>query len=82
MSRHQGRGGRPAHASIVQLLGPAMFSKSASNGTLGERTVNGRTLIATLIEEAPSVAAIIACASYAPVEFRAVVTRSLGIVAR
>ncbi len=59
-----------------------MFSKSAINGGLGERTVNGRTLIATLIEEAPSVAAIIACASYAPVEFRAVVIRSLELIAR
>ena len=37
-------------------------SQSMVNRVCAEHTVNGRTLIATLMEEAPSVAAITICA--------------------
>lgn len=64
-SHHRGRGDRLAHASIAQLLGPVTVSQTAINIAWTGHTVNGRTLIATLIEEAPSEAAMIACEGYA-----------------
>ena len=82
VSRHRGRGARLARASIAQLPGPVMVSQSKITGTWPEHTVNGRTLIATLIEEAPSVAAMIACAGYASVDVRRIMTRSLKTLVR
>ena len=73
MSHHQGRGDHRAHASIARPLGPAMDkSESMINRACVGHTVNGRTLIATLMEEAPSVAAIIVCAGYVFVGMRAI----------
>lgn len=59
VSHRRGRGGRQEHVSIAQLLEPAKVSHYVIISIKGVHTVNGRTLMATLMEEAPSDAAIV-----------------------
>ena len=60
MNHRRGREGLPVHVSIAQLLEPTKISHSAINRARARHTVKGRTLIATLMDEAPSVAAMMA----------------------
>ena len=53
-----------------------------NNRAWTRHTVNGRTLIATLMEEAPSVAAMIACAVYAIAEVRAMIEQSPKVLVK
>ena len=77
VNHHQGRGGRPAHGSIAQLLGPVAMSLDLYSRAWAERTVNGRTLMATLIEEAPSeAAAMTICVGYTSEKVEVSMTRS------
>ena len=57
--------------SDLQWVSQSMVKRSCAG-----HTVNGRTLIATLMEEAPSVAAITVCAGYVFVGMRAMTTWS------
>ena len=57
-SHHQGREDRQGLGSIAQLLVPSQVVNEESSGAQISPTVNGRTLIATLMEEAPSDIAI------------------------
>lgn len=57
-----------------------IVGQSAINRACAGHTVNGRTLMATLMEEAPSAAAMMACVGYASEVVRVIMTRSPRIL--
>ena len=58
-SHRPGRGDRLVHASVAPLLEPVIMSDIPTRQAFVMHTVKGRTRIATLMDEAPSEAAML-----------------------